>query len=221
VSAVALLMFLLFFKKPSLKVREVNTSGFLEVSKIGMPIWLVGVAWMWFNAAFISFLTFAQDFFVLRGYEVASASLLSSIIMVGAVFLSPLTGYITSRFGKEEVFIIIGGISLTALIFSISETLPFIPILLLMGIFVTFVSVPIFSLPSKIVRPEHLGLAFGILTTCANVGVLVGPYLVGLVKDLTNEYTASFYLMSLFTTLLVFTILILYLKRRKSILFKT
>lgn len=216
VSIVALVIFVVLYKKPSLKLKEVNTSGFSEFTKIGMPIWLVGLTWMWFNAMFISFFTFAQDFFVLMDYEVASASILSSIIMVGAVFLSPLAGYITSRFGKEQVFIMIGGIVLAALILSIPTAPPLIPILVLMGIFSTFITVPIFSLPSKIVKPEHLGLAFGILTTCGNIGVLLGPYLVGLVKDLTNEYTASFYLMSCFSILVTFTTILLHFKRRKS-----
>ena len=214
-SIVALLVFLSLFREPKLNSREANSSVLLEVKKIGVPIWLVGLAWMWFNAAFISFLTFAQDFLVAKGYEIAFASFLSSIVMIGPLFLSPFIGYLLGKFGKEEVFIIIGGAVLAFLILLIT-TLPFpIPLLVLIGLFVAFVPPSIFSLPSKTVKPQHFGLAFGILTTCSNVGVLAGPYFAGLAKDLTGEYTISFYLMSLFTILQAFTITLLLLLKTK------
>jgi len=216
-SIIALLVFLLLFREPELMSREASTSVLFDVSSIGIPIWLVGLAWMWFNAAFISFLTFSQDFFVSKGYEIASASFLSSIVMMGSLFLSPLIGYLISKFGKEEALIIIGGTVLASLLFLISTAPSPIFVLVLIGVFAAFVPAPVFSLPSKIVKPQHLGLAFGILTTCLNVGVLAGPYLVGLAKDLTGEYTVSFYLMSLFTVLQAFTILLLPLvKSRKT-----
>jgi MFS family permease len=169
---------------------------------------------MWDNAGFISFLTFAQDFFVVKGYEIAFASLLTSVVMVCAIFLSPLIGYLVTRFGNEEVYMIIGGVCLAFLIYLISM-FPSPAIMWFIGVFATFVPPPIFSLPSKIVKPQYLGLAFGILTTSFNIGVLAGPYLTGLVIDLTGEYTASFYLMSFFALLQAFTIVILYFIKRK------
>lgn len=184
--------------------------------KIGASTWLVGLAWAWFNAAFISFLTFAQDFFVARGYGIASASLLSSLVMMGSLLLSPFIGYLVGRFGREEVFIAIGGIALASLMLLIPMIVSPIPMLVLVGTFAAFVPPPIFSLPSKIVEPQHLGLAFGIITTCLNIGVVAGPYLVGLAKDLTGEYYVSFYLMSLFAVLQTLTVLFLHLSRTRT-----
>lgn len=212
----ALLIFLLLFREPAPRSREPRIGVISEVSRTGKPIWLVGLTWMWFNAAFISFLTFAQDFFVAEGYEIASASFLSSIVMMGSLFLSPLIGYLVSKFGKEEMFIAIGGAILAFLMLSVLTAISLIPMLVLIGLFVAFVPAPIFSLPSKIVKPRDLGLAFGILTTCSNIGVLIGPYLGGLARDLTGEYSYSLYLISLFNILQALTILLLYLLRRKQ-----
>jgi len=211
----SLLGFLLLFREPTSNPRESRTSAMLEVSKAGKPIWLVGLTWMWFNAAFISFLTFVPDFFAAKGYEIVSASFFSSIVMTGSLFLSPLVGYLVSKFGKEEMFIAIASTVLASLIFFISTATSPIPTLALIAIFVAFVPAPIFSLPSKIVKPQNLGLAFGILATCSNIGVLAGPYLVGLTKDLTGDYVFSFYLMSFFAALTGLTILFLYLFKGK------
>lgn len=212
----ALTIFLLLFREPTPRSVEPKTSVFLEVKQVKRTIWLLGLTWMWFNAAFISFFTFGQDFLIAKGFEVASAGFLSSIVMIGPLFLSPIIGYLVNRFGKEEIFIIVGATVLTFLLFFISAVPVTTPLLILIGVFLALVPAPIFSLPSKIVKPQNLGLAFGILLTGLNVGVLAGPYLTGLAKDLTGEYALSFYLMSLFTILQTLTILLSYRLKTKN-----
>ncbi|MDH5447990.1 MAG: MFS transporter [Candidatus Bathyarchaeota archaeon] len=205
-SIFALLLFLWLFKKPTEKSENAKSSIFRGITKLGASIWLVGFSWMWFNAAFISFLTFSHDFFVAKGHEVGSAGFMSSVIIMGSLFLSPLIGYLVSKFRREEMFIGLSGVILAFLLFSIPTALHILPLLVLIGIFAALVPVSIFSLPSKIVKPKNLGLAFGIITACLNIGVLVGPFLAGLAKDFTGEYNFSFYLLSLFAVLQTVTI---------------
>ncbi len=162
------------------------------------------------------FLTFAPDFFASKGYEIGFAGFMSSIVMMGSLFLSPLIGYFVYRFGKEEMFIVLGGVALALLIFLIPSTSFHLALLVLIGIFAAFVPAPVFSLPSKMVKSQNLGLSFGILTACLNVGVLAGPYLTGLAKDLTGKYTASLYIMSIFTIMQSATIVLLHLSKSRK-----
>jgi predicted MFS family arabinose efflux permease len=164
-------------------------------------------------------ITYAQagllmSLFALPGIFIAIPS--GIICMHGSLFLSPLIGYFVYRFGKEEAFIVVAGIALTFLIFLVPTTSLHLPLLVLMGIFTAFVPAPVFSLPSKIVKPQSLGLGFGILTACLNVGVLAGSYLTGLAKDFAGEYTTSFYLMSVFTIMQTATILLLHQFKSKK-----
>lgn len=214
VAVIALTLLLLFFREVDRgESREGSLFAFQEM---GISIWLVGFAWMWFNAAVISYLTFAQDFFVTRGYAAAFASFITSIVMLISVPLSPVVGYLTGRFGREEAFIAVGGAALASLYLLLPSSMPTFLLLGLIGVFLAFVPPPIFSLPSRLVRRQNLGLAFGILSTCLNVGVLAGPYIVGYLRDLTGEYTVSFYIMSLFNILQMFTILILYFLKNRT-----
>ncbi len=214
VGIIALVFFLIIFKEPFEKPKGQASNVSREISDLGSSIWLIGLSWMWFNATFISFLTFSPTFFVEIGIEVGSAGFMTSIVMMGPLFLSPLIGYFVYRFGREEVFIGASGVILASLVLFVPIASFFIPLLVLIGIFAAFTPAPIFSLPSKIIRPKNLGLAFGIITTCSNVGVLVGPYLAGLAKDFTGDYALSFHLLSLFALLQTATILFFKLRKK-------
>ncbi len=96
--------------------------------------------------------------------------------------------------------------ALAALIFFIPTSAYVIPLLVLIGVFAALVPAPIFSLPSKIVKPKNFGLAFGIITACLNIGVLIGPFVAGLARDHTGNYILSFYLLALFAVLQTATI---------------
>ncbi len=212
-SVFALLIFLWLFKEPTVEIKRHESSLSSNIANLGTSIWIVGFTWMWFNAAFISFLTFAKDFFESKGYEPGFAGFMSSIVMMGSLFLSPLIGYLVYRFGKEKILIVIGGAALAILMFFLPASSLHLLLLVLIGVFVAFVPAPVFSLPSKIVQPKDLGLSFGILTACLNVGVLAGPYLTGLAFDLTGEYVTSFYIMSFFTIMQVVTIVLLHFSK--------
>ncbi len=71
VSVIALLFFVLAYSPPPIQrreqaaVREQRPTNFVSnILALGLPIWLVSFSWMWFNAGFIGFTTFAPDFFV-------------------------------------------------------------------------------------------------------------------------------------------------------------
>ncbi len=216
VSVLAFLAFLWLFKEP--RADKMRSGGQLssDIAIIGVSMWIVGFTWMWFNAALISFLTFAPDFFASEGYEIGLAGFMSSIVMMGSLFLSPIIGYFVYKFGKEEMFIVLGGVTL-ALLFILIPSTPFdLALLALIGISAAFVPASIFSLPSKLTRPQNLGLSFGILTACLNIGVLAGPYLTGLAKDLTGGYTASLYIMSVFALIQSATIVLLRLSKARK-----
>jgi predicted MFS family arabinose efflux permease len=204
-SLVALLVFLLFYREPDEEAAKAKGCSATAESP-GLSIWLIGICWMWFNAALISFVTFSSDFLVGEGYEVSLAGSMSSLVMLGSLALSPIVGYVVHKNGNESAFIGTGGVLLAILIYFVPVSSVLVPLFVLTGIAASLIPAPIYSLPPKIVRSKNLGLAFGIMTACLNVGVLAGPYLVGLVRDLTGNYVLGFHLMTVFALLLTNTI---------------
>lgn len=181
-----------------------------EAKKIGWPIWLIAIIWMMYNASSISYLAFGSDYYVSIGYDTSYAGFLTSLLMIGALIFSTFVGYLTDKFGNEEYFILGGSIGLAIALLLVPRG-GINPLVLggLFGLSVSFVPSPVFSLVPKYLPREQVGLGYGILSTCLNIGVLIGPFLVGLFYDKTKSYASGFILMSALALLTgVFAILL-------------
>lgn len=223
IGVVGLIAFLLLYKpapnppqKISLGKEEKATGLFSSLPKVGVLIWLVAFCWMWFNAATISFSTFAPDFFMSKGYSIGFAGFLASLVMWGALGLSPVIGYLVDKVNNNDVFIGVGGVIMATAIYLVTRSTDFLFPMVVMAVAVAFIPAPVFSFPSKILQPENLGLGFGILSTVSGVGMFFGPYMAGLVRDKTGSYEISFIFLSILALLVTLTAIILRIKMRRG-----
>jgi MFS family permease len=185
-----------------------------SLREMGWPIWGVGFSWLWFNAAFISFATFAPDFFLQKNYSIEQSGVLIGIPLLGSLFFSAPIGYLVDRFKHQEWFIGIGAMALAILALCFNFSTSFLLLVILMGIFSAMIPAPIYSLPPEILKIENVGLGFGVISTCSSTGLFVAPYLVGKVKDLTGSSRWSFILIALFSFLVL--IFIFFTHRSRS-----
>jgi MFS family permease len=214
-SFITFILFLSFYRLPS--PQDTKNQKPLSLSKalkeMGFPIWWVGLSWLWFNAAFISFATFSPNFFIQKGYTIEQAGILIGIPLLGSLVMSTPAGYLVDRLRCQEWFIGIGGIVLSILAFSFNVVPSFLLLIILMGIFSGVIPSSIYSLPPELLKPENVGLGFGVISTCSSTGLFVAPYLVGKVKDLTGSDHWSFTLISLF---FLFTAIPIYFVNREK-----
>lgn len=180
-------------KKPEFK------RSFSIVAKAGWPAWTMALIWMVYNAAAISYLTFAGDYFISKGYSVGFAGFLASLFMIASLFLGPIIGSVTDRIEKEPFFIAGGCGAMALLIFMIPRS-SVNPLLLggLIGVASAMVPTPVFSLVPQFMPEGQTGLGFGMVSTLSNLGVLIGPFLVGLSYDRMQNHRVGFDLMALF-----------------------
>ena len=221
-AALVLVAFLVFYRPPlemsgrEDREKQGSKGSFSAVLAVGSPMWLVGFCWMWFNASIISFTTFAPDFFVSKGYGIASAGSLASLLMWGSLILSPVIGRLVDKFEKNEFFIATGGAIMAVTIYLISGSTNYVLPMIILAVGVAIVPTPVFSFTSRIMKSENLGLGFGILSSVSSMGMVFGPYLAGLVKDKTGSYDTSFMFLSFLALLVTLTALVLRINRRKA-----
>jgi predicted MFS family arabinose efflux permease len=219
ICALGLLAFLILYKPaPNLPQKTPHDSRgitglFSTLAKMGSAIWLLSLCFMWFNAATLSFSTFAPDFFVSMGYSIAFAGFLASLRMWGSLGLSPLVGRLVDRFNNNDIFIGVGGVILGVTIYMITRSSNFILLMIVMTVVGPLIPTPIFSLPAKILEAKNLGLGFGILTMFSGIGALFGPYMAGAIRDQTGSYEMTFIFLSILAILITVTAFILRIKR--------
>lgn len=160
-------------------------------------VWPMGLIWLWFNAGAIGFITFAPEFLVESGLTQARANFIASSVMWGALIVSPIVGLFLTDIPRKATLIITG----TLLTMGITTLFPaapgyLVPLVITLGLAMAVAPPALFALPADLVGPKSQGVAFGIMSMSLNVGVLLGPSLIGLARDQTGTYTFGFYLMS-------------------------
>jgi MFS family permease len=189
-----------------------------SLKETGWPIWLAGFSWLWFNAAFSSFATFAPNLFLRKDYTIEQSGLLIGIPLLGSLLFSAPIGYLVDRFKHQEWFIGMGAIALAVLTLFFNFSSSFLLLVILMGIFSAMIPAPIYSLPPEMLNTKNVGLGFGVISTCSSIGLFVAPYLVGKARDLTGSYSWSFILISIFFFLITIFIVFTHRSRRGNVL---
>jgi MFS family permease len=217
---IAFLGFLLFFKSSPRGhfSGPVSSEGiFKRVRAAGKQVWLVGSAWLFFNASVISLFTFTPKFLNTSGFSLASSGFLASLPMWPQLITNPAVGFLISRIGRAKAITALGGLSLGILIILVPFSIGWAALsLLLVGIVMSLVPAPVFILVREVVRPQHLGMGYGILSTCLNLGILIGPFASGIVVDLTESYPAGYALMGAFSFMVTLSALFLGIKTFKK-----
>jgi MFS family permease len=218
VPLIGLVVFIFLFASApgtSQRMRPKGESFLQSIRLAGISIWIVGIAWILFNAAASSMFTFTPEFLQGSGLTIASAGFVTSAVMWPAILLSPVVGYVIDRIDRKRAIIAIGGLGSAIFIVMIPAATGWIlALMLLVGVAQALIPAPLFALATEVTSPERLGLGFGIFTTCLNLGVVAGPVAVGAVMDVTGSYQASYILMAGFAFLIILAMVALRLRQK-------
>ncbi|MFC1861040.1 CynX/NimT family MFS transporter [Chloroflexota bacterium] len=216
-SLVALIIFACLYAAAPIRSQRIIRPPeglFRGIWQIGIPVWMAGFAWMMLNAGHISFVTFTPDFLRTTGSSIASAGFLTSLTMWPALVVSPLIGFVIDKIDRKRIIIAGFGFVLAGLVVWTPQAINWIAVfILLTGIAATIIPPPIFAIVAEVTSPERLGLGYGIVSTCLNIGLLIGPAAAGFAKDVTGSYQASYALMSVF---IVMIIPVIFFSRRRK-----
>ena len=200
VPLIALVIFIFLFAPApgTSQITRPKGESFLQSVRLtGTSIWILGIAWLLFNAAVISMFTFTPEFLQSAGLTIASAGFVTSALMWPSIVLGPLVGYLIDKIDRKRAIIAIGGLALAIFIAMIPTSTSWIlALMVIVGTAQILIPTPIFALIPEVTSPQRLGLSFGIFNTCLNLGIVAGPVAVGAIRDATGSYQASYALMA-------------------------
>lgn len=131
--------------------------------------------------------TFLQEQF---GFDSNMAGTLYSVPYFMSAALSPLLGFVIDKIGKRAIFITISSL-LVALACFISAVLPtydspsytcLLP-LILVGFGYSIYASALWSSIPYIVKPNTIGSAFGLATSVQQMGLVIAPFITGVLEN--------------------------------------
>ena len=212
IGVVGLFLFLVLYRKRN-DARQVMAEPpkvLTALKESGWAIWWVGTVWALFGAAMISYFTYAPDYFVSQGEDIAKAGLLASYPMWGSIILAPIVGMLIDRIGRKWLFISVGCAGIAILLYLMPGFTNYAAVFtIILGVFVAIPPAAVFSLAGELLPERVAGLGFGIMSACHNGGILLGPLITGSLRDATGNYLWSFMAMATFSALGVAVMLLL------------
>ena len=176
-------------------------SGGLSVEPFrNVHIWILGLGWALFNMAALGYTTWGKTIFVKHyGLSMEFSGLLASTIMFGA-FAQPLTGHISDMLGRRRSLATVSCalIAVVFLSFPFLSSTYFLPVTLLLGILVAFVTPALYALSGKVLGMNNGALALGVMNAFLNLGIILGPFTLGYVLDSSDSSLLLFLAMALF-----------------------
>ncbi len=212
ISIITLCLFLVLYRERSAEghIRAQLPALPKVLKETGWGMGYIGLAWALFNAAIISFFTYAPDYFISQGQDIAQAGLLASYPMWGSLILIPFVGRLIDRVGRKRLFVAVGCGGMAILLYLMPGFTRHAAIFAIaIGVFSAILVPAIFSLPAELLPETVMGFGFGIVSTAFGIGIALGPYIVGSLRDATGDYLWSFVAMATFAALGVIPMLLL------------
>jgi len=210
-----------------------------DVKKFRSSYWYVTLLCLTFYSAIFPFTALSTDFFnskwglpltvgseggfftqvfynVIHMFSTAGGT--TTIIIFASMVLAPIFGQLLDSFGRRATIMVGGSILMVPAFLTMAFTMipPAFPMIVLGA---AFVMVPAAMWPSipLLVEKNRVGTAFGLTTMIQNFGLALFPWLNGLLRDATHEYTASMVMFSMLGIIgLVFALLLLRADKREG-----
>jgi predicted MFS family arabinose efflux permease len=151
---------------------------------------LAGAAWGTFNVGYIDIVSFAPGLFVTRGYSLAQASGLISIIGWVMIVSIPLSGY-AAEVSRRPYAVTAAGLTLAAasIVLMAAGVAP-LAVFAVVAVVIGLPAGPIMALPAQALREESRAPGMGVFYTCYYVAMAVLPGLAGMARDLAGSPAA-------------------------------
>jgi MFS family permease len=127
-----------------------------------------------------------------QGLTLAAASTLNSYVFLGAVFATPVFGFLLDRIGRNAPLLAAGSV-LLPLSFLVLAVLPAGAGLstTLLGVSFSFLPAVLWPTVVRYSAPEHLGTAYGLMTALQNAGLFAANVAAGYLNDASGASAAN------------------------------
>ena len=157
-----------------------------------LAVTVAGLIWGVYNLGFAVIFSFGPTMLVERGWTIAQAGSVISIVLWLAVISVPLGGLIADRLKRPQGVLVVGCILFTALMLGLAHTDAVIAGVIALGLVCGQPAGPILSLPARVLKPRTRAVGMGVFYTLYYGVMALGAVVAGACARWTGSTASAF-----------------------------
>lgn len=191
-AAIGMVAVAVLYRPAPMSDAVVAGNGATPKGPVFFAVMMAGLIWGLFNASVGMIFSFAPSLLDERGWTVASASSVTSVVLWVAAFSVPFGGYLADRTGQHRL-VMLGGLVASAAMFVIAaRTDAVLPSFAIVGLVSGLSAGPIMSLPNRVLAPEARAVGMGLFYALFYLVVVVGAWVGGVAASLAGTARVTF-----------------------------
>lgn len=157
-----------------------------------LAVTVAGLIWGLFNVGFAVIFSFGPTMLVERGWTIAEAGSVISIVLWLAVISVPMGGFVADGLKRPQTVLVVGSLLTTALMLSLARTDAVIASVIALGLISGQPAGPIMSLPARVLQPHTRAIGMGVFYTVYYGVMALGPIIAGAAAKATGNAASAF-----------------------------
>jgi MFS family permease len=157
-----------------------------------LTVTVAGLIWGLFNVGFAVIFSFGPTMLVERGWTIAQAGSVISIVLWLAVISVPMGGFVADGLKRPQSVLALGSLVTSALMLSLAHTDAVIASVIALGLISGQPAGPIMSLPARVLQPHTRAIGMGVFYTVYYGVMALGPIIAGAAAKWTGNAASAF-----------------------------
>ena len=189
--ALGLVLLAATYQPPANSVTPATKSARLH-RNAAIAVVTAGLIWGLYNAGFAIIFSFGPSMLVERGWSIAAAGSIISIVLWVTVASVPLGGFLADRSGRPELVLVGGCIAFAMLMVALPRSSAVFLNIIALGLVCGLPAGPVLSLPARVLRPETRAIGMGVFFTVYYAAMMLGPVVGGACAKWAGSAAAAF-----------------------------
>ncbi|HYZ39116.1 MAG TPA: MFS transporter [Stellaceae bacterium] len=157
-----------------------------------LAVTVAGLIWGLFNVGFATIFSFGPTLLAERGWSIAAAGSVLSILLWISVFSVAFGGFAADRLKRPQTIVVAGSLLFAGLMLTFSHTNAVISPLIAIGLISGQPAGPMMSLPARVLQPATRAIGMGLFYTLYYAAMMLGPIIGGAGAKWTGSAGAAF-----------------------------
>lgn len=166
------------YQPPSTAATAATSSVRLDL-RTAMAVTVAGLIWGLYNVGFATIFSFGPTMLVERGWSIATAGSVTSIVLWVSLFGVPFGGFVADRMNRPQTVLVTGCVIFAGLMLALAHGNAVIASVIALGLITGPPAGPIMSLPARALEPGTRAIGMGLFYTLYYAAMMLGPVVGG------------------------------------------